>query len=123
MGFLLEILEDLNVSLKEQLGLRLVIAKGKPEEVFPKLYQHYDVKHLSLEGERVEPYGRLRDQTVRRISKESGVKVSEHFTHSLFDQELLFQMNSEVVPGSYNGFLGLLSGKGLRPAKPIETIP
>jgi hypothetical protein len=34
----------------------------------------------------------------------------------------LFQKGDKSVPGSYNGFLGLLSGKGLKPDKPIDTL-
>ena len=36
MNFLMETLKDLDSSLQKK-GLRMIVAKGKPEEVFPKL--------------------------------------------------------------------------------------
>ena len=66
-------------------SLRLVVAKGTPSTIFTKLFKVYAVQMLTYEGERVEPYGRLRDQEVRAISDKAGVPVEEFFTHSLFD--------------------------------------
>lgn len=124
MVFLLEALSDLNTQLTSlsPAGLRLVVAKGNPQLVFTKLCKLYAVQSLTFEGERVEPYGRQRDKEIREMCKRSGVDVEECFTHTLFDQEYLFQKGDKSVPGSYNGFLGLLSGKSLKPDKPVDTL-
>lgn len=38
-----------------------MIAKGKPEEVFPKLISLFNIILLTYEKENVEPYGLNRD--------------------------------------------------------------
>ena len=60
MNFLMQCLADLDQGLQKW-GLRLVVAKGKPEDVFPKLFSKYETKLLSFEKETVEPYGIARD--------------------------------------------------------------
>ena len=84
MNFLMQCLADLDSNLK-QWGLRLVVAKGKPEDVFPKLFSKYDTKLLSFEKETVEPYGKARDQLVHEICMSEGVPVKTFATHTLFD--------------------------------------
>jgi len=93
MVFMLEALADLNTQLTKltPAGLRLVVAKGNPKSVFTKLCKLYAVQSLTFEGERVEPYGSQRDKEIREMCTEQGVDVEECFTHTLFDQEFLFQ--------------------------------
>ena len=49
--------------------MRLMIAKGKPEEVFPKLISHFNITVFTFENENVEPYGLNRDKLVLNIFK------------------------------------------------------
>jgi len=39
-----------------------MIAKGKPEDIFPKLISHFNITLFTFEKENVEPYGLNRDQ-------------------------------------------------------------
>ena len=51
-----------------------------------------------------------------------GVPVKTYATHTLFDQEMLWQKNSKTIPGNYTGFLQILNKHNLRRAKPIDTF-
>ena len=50
MNFLTECLADLDQGLRAH-GLRLVVAKGNPKDVFTKLFSHYEVKTLTFEAD------------------------------------------------------------------------
>ena len=46
------------------MNLRLCVAKGKPADVFKMLFKKYDVKLVTFEAEKVEPYGKKRDELI-----------------------------------------------------------
>lgn len=51
MKFLIESLKDLDKSLFNHLGLRLMVAKGSPQSVFEKLVKAFNVQYLSFESQ------------------------------------------------------------------------
>lgn len=99
-----------------------MIAKGKPEEVFPKLISHFNISVFTFENENVEPYGLNRDKLVLNIFKELNdkIEIKSFSTHTLFDPELLLAENNGVYPKTYTGFVNIVSK--LQPQKPIETF-
>ncbi len=81
--FLHQSLVDLDNSLKK-LGGRLLVARGKTEEVVPRLLKEWRVKMISFEAD-TEPYSEERDSKVRAAAKEAGVKVVEKVSHTIFN--------------------------------------
>lgn len=65
---------------------RLYVVKGKPNEVFPKLFKHWGVSHLTFE-EDTEPYAVSRDSEIQKIAKEHNVEVTSCVSHTLFDTQ------------------------------------
>ena len=47
--------------------------------------------------------------------------MQEHFTHTLFDLEILFSKCQAKAPEDYKRFIDLLSDHDFLPAKPIDT--
>lgn len=60
--------------------------KGKPAEVFPKLFKQWEITHLTFEID-IEPYAKERDATIKALAEKSGITVITHTTHTLFDTE------------------------------------
>lgn len=65
---------------------RLFVVRGKPEEVFPKLFSQWKVTKLTYEYD-TEPYSLSRDKAVTTLAKESGVEVVYKISHTLYDTE------------------------------------
>ena len=65
--------------------MRLIIAKGKPEEIFPKLFKYHKIEILTYEKETVEPYGKERDLKIYELCQSAGVPTKTYATHTLFD--------------------------------------
>lgn len=65
---------------------RLFVVRGKPEEVFPKLFSQWKVTKLTYEYD-TEPYSLSRDKTVTMLAKESGVEVVYKVSHTLYNIE------------------------------------
>ena len=99
-----------------------MIAKGKPEDIFPNLISHFNITLFTFEKENVEPYGLNRDQQVLNIFKKLNdkIEIKTFSTHTLFDPELLLAKNDGVYPKTYTGFVNIVSK--LQPLKPIETF-
>lgn len=64
-AFLLESLKDLDEQLREK-GSRLFVARGKPEDVLPGLFEKWDVTKLTFEAD-FEPRSLQRDREVSCI--------------------------------------------------------
>lgn len=65
---------------------RLFVVRGKPEEVFPKLFSQWKVTKLTYEYD-TEPYSLSRDKAVTTLAEESGVEVVYKVSHTLYDTE------------------------------------
>lgn len=120
--FLLETLQDIDTTLKQQMGLRLVIAKGgQPAEIFKQLAEEFDIKLLTFEKD-TEPYALKRDEDVTKVFENSKTNIETFGTHTLFDLDHLFSENGNVCPNAYNSFLNILSNNKMCPKKPINTF-
>ncbi|XP_037792441.1 cryptochrome-2-like [Penaeus monodon] len=111
--FLAQTLVDLDTSLK-QLGSRLFVVRGKPEEVFPKLFKEWNVEKMTWEVD-TEPYARIRDEKIEKLSKEHGVKVVCKVGHTLYDTEKIIRTNLGKTPMTFQGLEGVLKKIGPPP--------
>lgn len=78
--------ETLLVNCHFACSSRLFVVRGKPEEVFPKLFSQWKVTKLTYEYD-TEPYSLSRDKAVTTLAKESGVEVVYKISHTLYDTE------------------------------------
>ncbi|XP_077418970.1 cryptochrome circadian regulator 5 [Vanacampus margaritifer] len=114
--FLLGALKDLDCSLR-QLNSRLFVVRGKPEDVFPKLFSKWKITKLTYEFD-TEPYSVSRDQKVAAIAKEHGVEVFYKVSHTLYDIDRIIEENNGKAPLTYKRMQALVKTLG-PPKKPI----
>lgn len=74
INFLLESLRDLQTSF-EGCQSRLLVLRGKPEELLPKLIDEWGITNLVYEHD-TEPYAKARDEKVKQMATQKGVAVS-----------------------------------------------
>eukprot|EP00943_MAST-04B_sp_MAST-4B-sp1_P009965 g9965.t1 len=106
--FLLESLNDLDKSLRSCKS-RLYVAKGKPEEVLPKLFDKWAISLLTFEKD-TEPYARKRDSSIMSMAESKNITVKSFTSHTLFDPQHLLYLNQDKVPGTYKSFCSLVNG-------------
>lgn len=63
---------------------RLFVVRGKPEDVFPQLFNKWKITKLTYEYD-TEPYSLSRDKKVAALAKENGVEVIYKISHTLYD--------------------------------------
>lgn len=119
-NFLLESLTDLDASLRER-GSQLLVLKGKPEEVLPRVIKDWQITHLCFETD-VEPYAKARDGTVTQMAAAAGVEVSAHTSHTLYEPEALIAANGGKAPLTMQSFTKLVDKLG-DPAPPAADAP
>lgn len=66
--------------------LRLFVVRGKPEDVFPKLFHKWNVTKMTYEYD-TEPYSLSRDETVSALAKKHDVEVVYRVSHTLYNIE------------------------------------
>jgi len=119
-NFLLQSLEDLDRSLR-QLGSRLFVAQGRPEDVLPGLWKKWAVTRLCFEAD-TEPYAKVRDTRIATLAEAAGVDVAPHVSHTLRDVEQYMVKAKQKVPSTYAAFCKLFATLGDVPrcAGPVE---
>jgi cryptochrome len=75
MLFLLESLEDLDGQLREK-GGRLLIFRGKPVDIFEKLWKLFGITKICYEQD-CEPIWQQRDEGVQNLCVEKGISCVE----------------------------------------------
>uniref|UniRef100_A0A8C7CRZ8 Cryptochrome circadian regulator 5 n=1 Tax=Oncorhynchus kisutch TaxID=8019 RepID=A0A8C7CRZ8_ONCKI len=116
--FLIGALKDLDCSLRK-LNSRLFVVRGKPEEVFPKLFQKWKVTRLTYEYD-TEPFSLRRDKEVVRLAEEHGVEIIYKVSHTLYDIDRIIEENNGKAPLTYNRLQTLVSSIG-PPKRPIPA--
>lgn len=81
-------------------SFRLFVVRGKPEDVFPKLFHKWKVTKLTYEYD-TEPYSLSRDNTVTTLAKEHGVEVVYKISHTLYDVDRYYSLNMCTYLGIY----------------------
>lgn len=117
-SFLLQCLSDLDSSLR-QIGSRLFVVHGKPEEQIPLLAKKWDVNLVTFESYS-GPYSQERDKKVVDALEELEVKISTHDTHNLFEMQRYIDLAGKNPPKTYSAFCALF-GKLGRVREPVKT--
>jgi cryptochrome len=122
--FLLESLADLDASFRAR-GSRLLVLRGKPQEVLPPVFKEWGVTRLCFESD-TEPYAKQRDAAVRQLAEAAGVEVHSSVSHTLYDPQLLLARNGGKPPLTMQAFTKLADAVGPPPAPaadPPEKLP
>ncbi|KAI3439135.1 hypothetical protein D9Q98_001543 [Chlorella vulgaris] len=118
--FLLESLADLDASFRAR-GSRLLVLRGQPQEVLPRLFKDWGATHLCFESD-TEPYAKTRDAAVRQAAEEAGVEVHSPVSHTLYDPELLLSRSGGKPPLTMQSFTKLVTAVG-PPPEPAADPP
>jgi len=117
--FLLETLSDLDTNLREKYGTQLYVARGTPNDVLPRIVSELKATLLTFEAD-TEPYARARDQALEIEMKSHGVKVEQHWSHTLHDiTELANLCPKNKPPTVYQSFLKHVFHKAGSIPKPV----
>ncbi|CAG5853193.1 unnamed protein product [Menidia menidia] len=116
--FLIGALTDLDHSLRK-LNSRLFVVRGKPEDVFPKLFNKWNITKLTYEYD-TEPSSLTRDKKVTSLAKEHGVDVIYKISHTLYDIDRVIEENNGKPPLTYVRFQAVVKMLGA-PKKPIPA--
>ncbi|NXL00343.1 CRY2 protein, partial [Mesembrinibis cayennensis] len=117
--FLLDALRDLDGSLRE-MGSRLFVVRGCPEEVLPRLFHAWGTTRLTFEVD-TEPLARRRDAAVAELAARHSVEVIREVSHTLYDTERVLALNDGKAPLTYNRLQSLLASLG-PPEKPAPAL-
>ncbi|XP_074417427.1 cryptochrome-2-like isoform X2 [Larus michahellis] len=117
--FLLDALRDLDGRLRE-MGSRLFVVRGCPEEVFPHLFHAWGTTRLTFEVD-PEPSARQRDTAVAKLAAQHGVEVVREVSHTLYDTERILALNDGKAPLTYKRLQSLLASLG-PPEKPAPAL-
>lgn len=102
---------------------RLYVIRGNPKVVFPKLFDEWQVEHLTFESD-IEPYARQRDLLVEKQAKKFNVNVVTMVSHTIYDPDLVIQNNRGVAPTQYQSFLKIVSSLSIpEPIATPEVLP
>ena len=118
-NFLLQSLVDLDKSLKE-IGSRLYVARGKPEEQIPLLMTQFGSNLLTFEKD-TEPYAQKRDAAISKTLIERGCTVRSTCSHTLYEMDHYLAASKGTPPTTYQQFIKLFTSLG-PPRLPVETV-
>ncbi|XP_052864838.1 cryptochrome-1 [Anopheles cruzii] len=105
--FLTETLFNLDENLRS-LNSRLYVVRGNPVELFPVLFDRWNVSMLTYEHD-IEPYAVKRDKTVQEQAKQFNVTVHFEKTHIVFDPDTIVKRNGGKPPLTYQKYGTLAS--------------
>ncbi|CAI5500695.1 unnamed protein product [Closterium sp. Naga37s-1] len=115
--FLLDCLNDLDSQLKAR-GSRLILVKGDPTIVIPKLVNQCGAKTLCFEFD-TEPYALARDGKIKASMQEAGVRVVTPVSHTIFDPAEIINKNGGKPPLTYQAFCKRIG----QPSPPVGPAP
>ncbi|KAL4710562.1 hypothetical protein ACJJTC_008964 [Scirpophaga incertulas] len=107
LRFLIQSLQDLNSNLKK-LNSRLFVLRGKATEVFPKLFDDWQVKYLTMQVD-IDPVLVEQDEVIEKLAEEKDVFIVRRVQHTLYDVHSILKKNNGSVPLTYQKFLSLVS--------------
>lgn len=122
--FFFETLADLDRSLSsKKYGSKLLVIRGNPCDIFPKLLESLKVTDLYFECD-TEPYAKNRDHSVMGICQKYKVSVHCDYGHTLYPppyvQSIVDRLNKQI-PSTYRGFTALLPK--LKNPQPPQPAP
>lgn len=126
LGFLLESLEDLDSNLRETYFQRLFITFGSPLHVLKNMVHHIR-GYMNFAGKIMlgiekdyQPFERIRDSTVTQWAKNSRIRLQFATTQTLWNLDLLGQLNGHKSCASMTEFKKLIS-KMDEPVKDLDA--
>jgi cryptochrome len=120
-AFLLESLKDIDISLKN-LGSRLYVIKGKPEEKLPHLFKEWNIDLLTYEVD-TEPYAIKRDNLINSLAMEYDIEVSVHHSHTLRDLDQYDAANKGNKILTYQSFCKIHDSLGIGSIRKVVDAP
>jgi cryptochrome len=118
-SFLLQSLHDLDKSLRD-IGSRLFVAKGKPDQILPELVKKWNITLVTYECD-TGPYSRERDAKVEKKLNEQNCKIVSHYSHTLFPMDQwITKCGPNGTPKSYGSFVNMFKTLG-PPRKPVRA--
>lgn len=118
--FLFESLKDLDKQLRSKYNLRLYVARGKPQDIFNKLINKWQIKLITYEYD-IEPYALERDKLINNLCiNKLNCKIYTSISHTLYDASKIKQLNSNKIPLTYQKFQTIIDKLGL-PSKPCDV--
>ncbi|GFP96357.1 (6-4)dna photolyase [Phtheirospermum japonicum] len=118
IGFLLESLVDLDLSLRK-LGSRLLVLKGEPSEVLFRCLKEWSIKKLCFEFD-TDPYYQALDDKVKKYADAAGIEIFSPVSHTIFNPADIIQKNGGRPPLTYQSFVKL-AGEPTWASSPIST--
>jgi cryptochrome len=108
-SFLLDSLTDLDISLR-RLGSRLYLFQGKPDDIFPILFEQWKIDLLTFEVDS-EPYAVVRDSKIEELAGRARVEVHTCASHTLHDLEAYMPTGGGggAMKSTYAGFTKMFS--------------
>ncbi|XP_058120816.1 cryptochrome-2 [Anopheles ziemanni] len=120
--FLQQTLANLDENLRS-INSRLYVVRGNPIEVFPKLFEEWNVSLLTYEYD-IEPYAVKRDKTVEEQATKHNVEVHVAKSHTIFDPELILKRNGGKPPLTYQKYASVASALKIPEAVPVpQKLP
>ncbi|XP_035825535.1 cryptochrome-1 isoform X3 [Aplysia californica] len=116
MQFLFETLQDLDDNLRSH-GSRLFVLRGKPVDVFAKMFEEWGVTRLTFEQD-PEPVWQERDNSVKALCDKQNVEWIERVSHMLWEPRLILEENGGEPPLTYAMFNQVAQVVG-PPPKPV----
>ncbi|CAI7904383.1 unnamed protein product, partial [Closterium sp. NIES-53] len=99
-------------------GSRLILVKGDPTIIIPKLVKQWGAKALCFEFD-TEPYALARDGKIKASMQEAGVRVVTPVSHTIFDPAKIIKKNGGKPPLTYQAFCKRIG----QPSPPIGFAP
>lgn len=121
VNFIYDSLEKIDQDLKVAGHCGLKIFRGKPEEIFKKLAQKWDIDTLFF-NEDYEPYALERDKVVEKILQSKGSKIKSVTDHLIFHPDTILKNDGTpytVYTPYKNKWLAHFEGN---PVAPIEDL-
>ena len=119
--FLLESLRDLEAQLRDDYGARLLVARGQPQDVVPRVCMAAGATLLTFEAD-TEPYAQARDGNVRELVESAGVRVEAPWSHTLHDMTHLAHLAGDNGPPTvYSSFLKKIFERAGPVPKPVPV--
>jgi cryptochrome len=123
-SFFLQSLRDLDEQLRA-LGSRLVVLRGKPEEVWAEIFagkHSFQVKKIFWEKD-TTPYAKERDTKVLKLAQKNKVEVQTFLRHTFLDIDALVAAEGFKPPTNNNRVESMVMACGVDKPLPVPKIP
>lgn len=107
LRFLIQSLQDLDSNLRK-LNTRLFILRGTATEILPKLFDKWQVKHLTSQLD-IDRDIVLQDEVIDEVAEKKDIFIVRRVQHTVYDVHSVLKKNNGAVPLTYQKFLSLVT--------------